>query len=302
MTQEQPKISIVIPAFNEEEGIEATIDELLFSAKDKDWEIIVVNDGSTDGTGKLLEKFHQVVICNHPYNEGYGAALKTGIRKATGDVVILFDADGQHNPADIPKLVEKIDEYDMVVGQRSGGSKQDWLRKPGKLVLGYVANILSGHKIPDLNSGLRAFKKSVILSMLDIFPDGFSFSTTSTIAFFKLGYSVCYVPIKTRERVGKSTVRQAKHGPQVLLLILRLITLFSPLRIFINAAALLFIIGFVYQVEEIIRRGWHIVNGSLLLIIASVMVFLFGLIADQLSSLRLSIIKSRQPQGPTRQR
>ncbi|MCP4582523.1 MAG: glycosyltransferase family 2 protein [candidate division Zixibacteria bacterium] len=288
------KISIVIPAFDEAEGIEDTLNELLEFIKDRDWEIIVVNDGSADETLKILQKFGRLKVIDHPYNKGYGAALKTGIKSASGDVVILFDGDGQHNPADIPGLLDKIPEYDMAVGERSKNSKQDWLRKPGKWVLGMVANILSEHKIPDLNSGLRAIKRHIILDMLEIFPDGFSFSTTSTIAFFKMGYNVCYVPITARKRVGKSTVRQAKHGPQVLLLILRLISLFSPLRIFLNVSLWLFIVGFIYQVEEIIRRGLHIVNGALLLIISSIIIFLFGLIADQLSGLRLSLLKSKK--------
>ena len=294
ISSSQSKISVVIPAFNEADGIESTLNELLSFASGKDWEIIVVNDGSNDGTGEIIGKFDSVKAINHPYNKGYGAAIKTGIRNASGDIIILFDADGQHNPEDIPSLLDKLPEYDMVIGERTKDSKQDWLRKPGKFILKLVANMLTEQKIKDLNSGLRAIKKSIIINMLDLFPSGFSFSTTSTIAFFKIGYNVCYVPIKARDRVGKSTVRQIKHGPQVLLLILRLITLFSPLRIFVNVSALLFILGFGYQIEEIIRRGWHFVNGALLLIIASLLVFLFGLIADQLSNLRLSIHKLRK--------
>jgi len=292
--QTKSKISVIIPAYNEEAGIESTLDELLASVSGKIWEIIVVNDGSTDSTREKLAGFDSITVINHPYNKGYGAAIKTGIRNASGDIIVLFDADGQHNPTDIPGLLEKLPEYDMVIGERTKDSKQDWMRKPGKFVLKLVANMLTEQKITDLNSGLRAIKKDIIIDMLDLFPNSFSFSTTSTIAFFKIGYNVCYVPITARGRVGKSTVRQMKHGPQVLLLILRLITLFSPLRIFINVAAMLFIIGFAYQIEEIIRRGWHIVNGALLLIIASVLVFLFGLIADQLSNLRLSIHKLRK--------
>jgi len=290
------KISIIIPAYNEAEGIENTLNELLKFAKGREWEIVVINDGSTDDTGDKLRKFDRIKVIDHPYNKGYGAALKTGIRQASGDIVALFDSDGQHKPEDIPRLLEKIPEYDMAVGQRTKNSRQDWLRKPGKWILGIVANILSEHKIPDLNSGLRAIKRKIIIDMLEIFPDGFSFSTTSTIAFFKLGYNVGYVPITARKRIGKSTVRQVKHGPQVMLLIIRLISLFSPLRIFLNVSLLMFIVGVAYQIEEIIRRGLHIVNGALLLIISAVMIFLFGLIADQLSSLRLSILKSKSKQ------
>ncbi len=291
MTDNKPEISIIIPAYNEAEGIRATIDELLSFVEKRNWEILVVNDGSTDETLSILSEFESLKIVNHPVNKGYGASLKTGIENASADTVVFFDGDGQHNPEDIPKLLGKLPGADMVVGQRLKGSSGVWVRKPGKWVLGKVANFLANRKIPDLNSGLRAIKRDIIGSMLEIFPDGFSFSTTSTIAFFKLGYSIAYVPITTRGRVGKSTIKQAKHGPEVILLILRLITLFSPLRIFINVALLLFIVGFGYQTEEIIRHGWHIVNGALLLIISSVLVFLFGLIADQLSNLRLSLLK-----------
>lgn len=291
---DRQKITIIVPAFNEAQEIESTITELIGCAGNKGWEVIVINDGSTDETPSILGKFRGIKLLNHPYNRGYGASLKTGIKNASGDIVVFFDSDGQHNPEDISKLLEKIPEFDMVVGQRGRNFKQDWLRKPGKWLLGAVANFLSEHRIPDLNSGLRAIKKTIITDLLEIFPDGFSFSTTSTIALFKLGYNVCYVPINVRPRIGKSTVRQAKHGPETLLLILRLIALFSPLRIFINAAAILFIIGVTYQTEEILRRGWHFVNGAMLLIIASILIFLFGLIADQLSSLRLSILKAKK--------
>lgn len=294
MHESKPEISIIIPIYNEAPGIEATLDELIFFSEEKNWEIIVVNDGSTDDTAGILSNFKTLTILSHTHNKGYGASLKTGINNARADVVVFFDGDGQHNPDDIPHLLEKLPGCDMVVGERTKGSRKDWLRIPGKWILGKVANFLSEQKIPDLNSGLRAVKKAVIEGMLDIFPDGFSFSTTSTIAFFKMGYHVEYFPIRTRARIGKSQVSQARHGPQVLLLILRLISLFSPLRIFLNISALLFLLGLGYQVEEVIRRGWHFVNGALLLIIASILIFLFGLIADQLSSLRLAVIKSRK--------
>ena len=291
---DRQKISIIVPAFNEAQGIESTLKGLTAFTADKGWEIIVINDGSTDATLEILNTISAIKIISHPYNRGYGASLKTGIRNASGDIVVFFDSDGQHNPEDIPGLLQKLPEFDMVVGRRDKGSKQGWLRRPGKWILGKVANFLSEHKIPDLNSGLRAIKKNIILELLEIFPDGFSFSTTSTIALFKLGYNVTYVPISVKQRVGKSTVRQVKHGPETLLLILRLISLFSPLRIFINVAAVLFIVGAGYQTEEIIRRGFHFVNGAMLLIIASILIFLFGLIADQLSSLRLSMLKARR--------
>jgi glycosyltransferase involved in cell wall biosynthesis len=285
--------SIIIPVFNEEEAIENTLNQLMAIPESRNWEIIAVNDSSTDKTRELLGKFSQIRVIDHSFNKGYGAALKTGIRAADADIIVMFDADGQHNPKDIPQLVGKIVQADMVTGQRTKDSAQDWIRKPGKFVLKKVANLLAETKIPDLNCGLRAIKRDLILGMLDILPDGFSFSTTSIIAFYKLGYNVDYVPITTKSRMGKSTVKQVKHGSQIILLILRLIALFSPLRIFLNVASVLFMVGLIYQIEEIIRRGWHMVNGALLLIIAALLVFLFGLIADQISGLRLALIRSQ---------
>lgn len=289
----KPQASIIIPVYNEETGIENTVNQLLSVAENHGWEIIAVNDASTDNSREILGKFKQVKVIDHAVNRGYGAALKTGIRAASADIIVMFDADGQHNPQDIPSLLSKLPNADMASGRRSKDSARDWIRKPGKFILKLVANILAETKIPDLNCGLRAIKKDIILNMLDLLPDGFSFSTTSIIAFYKLGYSVTYVPITTRERIGKSTVKQVKHGSQVIMLIIRLIALFSPLRIFLNVSSALFLIGLAYQIEEIIRRGWHIVNGALLLIIAALLVFLFGLIADQISGLRLGLIRSQ---------
>jgi glycosyltransferase involved in cell wall biosynthesis len=289
----KPQASIIIPVFNEEAGIENTINRLLSVSSNYEWEIIAVNDSSTDNSRAILNRFHQIRILDHSTNRGYGAALKTGIKAASSDIIVMFDADGQHNPSDIPSLLDKINCADMVSGWRSKDSANDWIRKPGKYILKKVADILVENKIPDLNCGLRAIKRELILNMLDLLPDGFSFSTTSIIAFYKLGYNVAYVPITTGPRIGQSTVKQVKHGPQVIMLIIRLITLFSPLRIFLNVASGLFLVGIIYQVEEIARRGWHIVNGALLLIIAALLVFLFGLIADQISELRLGLIRGQ---------
>ncbi|NLI15775.1 MAG: glycosyltransferase family 2 protein [candidate division Zixibacteria bacterium] len=289
----KPQASIIIPVFNEEAGIENTINRLLSVSSNYEWEIIAVNDSSTDNSRAILNRFHQIRILDHSTNRGYGAALKTGIKAASSDIIVMFDADGQHNPSDIPSLLDKINCADMVSGWRSKDSANDWIRKPGKYILKKVADILVENKIPDLNCGLRAIKRELILNMLDLLPDGFSFSTTSIIAFYKLGYNVAYVPITTDPRIGQSTVKQVKHGPQVIMLIIRLITLFSPLRIFLNVASGLFLVGIIYQVEEIARRGWHIVNGALLLVIAALLVFLFGLIADQISELRLGLIRGQ---------
>lgn len=282
-------LTIIIPAFNEEKGIEETMNNLLPLCLQREWKIIVVNDGSTDTTGEMLTRFgDKITVITHPYNKGYGSSLKTGIRNASTPLVAFYDADGQHQPEDLAVLVDNMGINDMIVGQRGKDSHQDWLRKPGKWVLKRVANFLTERKIPDLNSGLRIIKREIILSMIHLFPGGFSFSTTSTIAFMNMGYSVSYYPIKVRQRKGKSSVRQLKHGSSTILLILRLIVLFNPLKVFIPASIILFVSGIIYEaVFGIIAvKRLTLIPGALLLILSGVLIFFFGLVVDQISELR----------------
>jgi glycosyltransferase involved in cell wall biosynthesis len=283
------ELTIVVPAFNEGEGIKITLQSLIETANKNNWEIIVVNDGSNDKTQTEVEYFKDMVtLINHPYNKGYGAALKTGIRAAKTSYIAMYDADGQHNPGDLEALWYNIGDYDTIIGQRGKGSHQDWMRKPGKWFLGKVANFLAGRKIPDLNSGLRIIKKVIIERMLHLFPDGFSFSTTSTIAFYNMGYSVCNFPIIVNKRIGESSVKQIRHGSQTLLLVLRLIILFNPLKVFIPASILLFIIGLVYEIiyGVIFSSGIKLLPAAFFMLITSVLIFFFGLVVDQISEMR----------------
>lgn len=283
-------LTIIIPIFNEESAIESTLNELINFPKSNDWDIFAVNDGSTDNTKSILEKFTSVKVIHHPYNKGYGAALKTGIKNATTDLICFFDADGQHNPQDLENLLRNFENYDILIGERSKSSHQEWIRRPGKWVLSKTANFLTGRKIPDLNSGLRLVKRDVILKLLHLFPDGFSFSTTSTIAFLNLGLNVGYCPIKTNKRIGKSSVRQLKHGSNVLLLILRLIILFNPLKVFIPISFLFFILGIIYEVIQgvvMIETGHErLIPGAFFLMITGILIFFFGLVVDQVSEMR----------------
>lgn len=281
-------LTVIIPAYNEEEGIENTVKTLLDFGKDKGWKVIVVNDGSTDKTREILERIKEVTLINHPYNKGYGASLKTGILQADTPLISFYDADGQHRPEDLEKMQLNFDNYDMLVGQRGKDSHQEWVRKPGKWVLSKVANFLTGRKIPDLNSGLRIIKRDIIKEMLHLFPDGFSFSTTSTIAFMNMGYNIDYHPIVVNKRVGKSTVKQLKHGSSILLLILRLIVLFNPLKVFIPVSFALITLGLVYEILWGIAfiDGVRLIPGALLLLLSGLLIFFFGLLADQISSLR----------------
>jgi len=284
-------LSIVIPCYNEEAGIKNTIKDLIPYAANNNWEIIVVNDGSNDKTGEILNAFNNdVIIIDHPYNKGYGASLKTGILQTKSKLVAFYDADGQHRPVDLLNLFNNLMNFDMLVGQRGKESHQDWIRKPGKWVLSKIANYLTERQIPDLNSGLRIIKTDVIKKILHLLPQGFSFSTTSTIALMNFGFNVGYMPIIVNKRIGKSSVKQIKHGSQTIILILRLIVLFNPLKVFLPTSIWFVVIGFIYELlygVYILYPNVKLIPAAFFMIITGVLVFFFGLIADQISALRL---------------
>ena len=286
-------LTVIIPVYNEEQSIADTLSVLLPVCAERNWKVLIINDGSTDATNAILTDIKGIEVIDHPYNKGYGAALKTGIRHAASDYIAFYDADGQHNPEDLVRLTEEIGRNDMVVGKRNKDSHQEWIRKPGKWVLSRVANFLVNQKIPDLNSGLRVVRREPIKNLIPLFPDGFSFSTTSTIAFFNLGYNVVYAPIKTNRRIGKSTVKQIRHGSSTILLILRLIVLFNPLKVFIPASLFTLLVGIVYEIVYgiIIIPGIKILPASLLAFITGIMLFFFGLVVDQVSELRKQSIR-----------
>jgi glycosyltransferase involved in cell wall biosynthesis len=277
-------ISIIIPAYNEEGAIKSVVNSLINDFPDV--ELLVINDGSDDRTGELAEKAGARVI-HHEYNLGYGSALRTGILNSSNDYVLFCDADGQHRNQDVKKIIELAEEYDMVVGTRGSDSHVHRQRKVGKWILKVFANYLAGCKIPDLNSGLRVMKKDILIQYLHLMPHGFSFSTTSTFAFLKGNRRIYWEPIKVHERVGKSTVRQLKHGPQTIMLMLKLTMLFNPLKIFLTVTSLNFlmlIVSFIWDMS--LNGGMGISDTTVLLTLSTVLIFLFGLLADQLASLR----------------
>lgn len=286
-------LTIIIPAYNEAMAISKTIEDLSSTAEKNKWKIIVVNDGSTDKTKDILSQIENITIKEHKINKGYGASLKTGINEAKTKLVAFYDADGQHDPKDLEKLWDSYEDQDMIVGRRSKGSHFSISRAPGKWVLGKTANFLTGVKIPDLNSGLRIVKRDVILKYLDLFPDGFSFSTTSTIALLSDKKEVSYIPIKTKKRTGTSSVNQIRDGFNTILLILRLITLFNPLKVFLPASFFLVGIGIVYEIiwGYFLSTHLRILPGALLAILTGIILFFFSLIMDQISQLRKNTIR-----------
>lgn len=285
------KVSIIIPIFNEEHIIKRVVEELQIFLKqipDFQFEIVAVNDGSTDKSGELLKQVADIRLVNNPYNKGYGAALKTGVENSGFDWVLFYDSDGQFRPEEIPKLLEYLDDYDMVVGSRLD-KKAPFLRKPGRAFLHWLANYLADFKIPDLNCGFRVVKKSKIKEFWHLLPDSFSLTTTITLAFLKSGLNIKYVPILVNKRAGGKSTVKIKHAIKTFFLILRTIVLFSPLRVFMPAVVFLWILlGFslAYDIYHV-----HITNTTVVLFMSSLIIFLFGLLADQISAIRREIRK-----------
>ena len=284
MWNDENPVTIIIPAHDEERGIEKVIigvKNAMEGAKST-YEIIVVDDGSTDKTAEIVKKKEDVRLIKHPYNKGYGAALKTGVKNAEGDIVLFIDADAQQNPDDIPRLLKHMGEYDMVVGARTKDSHISLLRRPGKFVLRILANYLAGRKIPDLNSGFRAIKKEIVKKYMPILPDTFSFTTTITLAAIKEGYNIKYIPIETVKEIGTSKIKPFRDGFKFIMLIVRTIVFFDPMRVFFPVSLLLFIMGFVILIHDLII-SFSVPKSALLLLGIAVQVFFFGLLADQIS-------------------
>ena len=276
------EISVVIPACNEAEAIGSLVQELRQIAR---WrEIIVVDDGSSDGTGDQARAAGASVV-RHPYNKGNGAAVKTGIRQARGEFALILDGDGQHRPSDAPRLAAALGEYDLVVGARSGATHATRSRLLGNRLLNWIASYLTGQQIPDLTSGFRAARLEHLREFLHLLPNGFSTPTTTTLAFIKAGHSVRFEPVDARARQGTSKIRLARDGVKFFLILLKVITIFSPLRIFVPISAVAFTVGSVYALWTIATQH-HITNSSVLLILMAVVIFLVGLVSEQIATLR----------------
>jgi glycosyltransferase involved in cell wall biosynthesis len=275
-------ISVILPAKNEAEGLQRTLPVL--RERFPDAEIIVVVDGSTDATAAIATE-HGARVLSSPYPMGNGASIKRGARAAGGDVLVFMDADGQHDPMLIGRLLDKLDDgYDMVVGARDASGQANAGRGAANAFYNRLATWMTGHKVADLTSGFRAVRADKFLEFLYLLPNGFSYPTTSTMAFFRSAYPVAYVSIPVAARIGRSHIRPVRDGIRFLLIIFKIATLYSPLKLFAPAGLGFFLLGLGYYAYTFTSEH-RFTNMSALLLSAAVIVFLIGLISEQITSL-----------------
>ena len=276
------RISLILPAKNEAEGLRRTLPGVRDLLPDA--EIIVVDDGSTDATASVARE-HGATVLRSPYSMGNGAAIKRGARAATGDVLVFMDADGQHDISLIPKLLKRLGEgFDMVVGARGWDGQASVGRGMANGLYNRVASLMTSHQVADLTSGFRAVNAEKFKEFLHLLPNGFSYPTTITMAFFRSGYAVAYEPIPVAQRIGKSHIRPIRDGMRFLLIIFKIATLYSPLKLFAPTALIFFFLGLGNYVYTFITEG-RFTNMSALLLSAAVIVFLIGLISEQITGL-----------------
>lgn len=275
-------LSIILPAKNEAAALAALLPAL--RAAYPAAQVIVVDDGSTDDTRDLCAGAG-VECLSSPYSMGNGAAIKRGARAARGDVLVFMDADGQHDPADIARLLAKLDEgYDMVVGARDWSGQAGMGRGVANTIYNKLASWMTGFKVADLTSGFRAARADKFREFLHLLPNGFSYPTTSTMAFFRSAYAVAYIPIKAAQRVGRSHIRPLRDGVRFLLIIFKIATLYAPLKLFAPASGAFFACGLGYYIYTYISEH-RFTNMSMLLFAAAVIIFLIGLISEQITAL-----------------
>lgn len=281
------KTSIVIPVYNEEEAIEKVVADLKIYLNQA-CEIIVVNDGSTDGTREILKKIPDIKVIEHSQNRGYGAALKSGIREAQGEYILIIDADGSYPTENISELISQKDYYDMVVGARTNPQSQiPILRKPAKWMLNLLANYLTKTKIPDLNSGLRIIRKNVLNHFIHLLPDGFSFTTTITLALLTNDYQVKYIPINYYKRKGKSKIRPIRDTLNFLQLIIKTILYFNPFKVFLPISLILFLLSLGTLICSYLFTPAIMDAAVVVLFVSAIQILAIGMVAEL-------IVKSRK--------
>lgn len=293
-----PRISVIIPAFNESEGIQNVIRQIrtVVNTLDKNHEIIVIDDGSNDNTAQNAHKAGAKVI-QHPYNIGNGAAIKTGVRHARGSILVTIDGDGQHNPEDIIKLVNKIGTYDMVVGSRNRKSDTAAHRDIANSIFNSLATYISGRKIEDLTSGFRAVKTHIARQFVYLLPNKFSYPSTITLSIVRAGYSLGYESIRFSRREGnsKSKIKPLQDGLRFLMIILKIAVFYAPLKIFAPLSMLIFIAGVGYGLIRIFVFNAPYGQTSALFISTAVLTFLVGLVSEQIAQLRFDRSESNSP-------
>ena len=281
------KLSIILPAKNESTGLENLLKSI--RSAQPSCELIVVNDGSSDNTGEIAENLADKVI-THPYSMGNGAAVKNGAREASGEILVFMDADGQHSPGDIQNLLDAMDQgYEMVIGARSNSSQASGFRKFANSIFNKMASIMTGVKILDLTSGFRAVRAEKFRMFLYLLPNGFSYPTSITMAFLRSGFPISYVPIEAAKRVGDSKISPLQDGMRFLLIILKIGSLFSPLRVFLPISLVIFLTGICWYGYTFITIH-RLTNMSAILFLASLLIFLIGIIAEQIAALHYQSI------------
>jgi len=282
MSVSTDSITVIMPAKNESASLGDLVPRIKAAVPEA--EIIVVDDGSTDDTREILADF-PVKVVSHPYSMGNGAAIKSGARIAQGEILVFMDGDGQHRPEDIARLVAKMAAgFDMVVGARGAGSQASVGRKYANRFYNWFASQMTGQKVKDLTSGFRAVRAKKFREFLHLYPNGFSYPTTSTMAFFRAGYAVTYVSIDAPRRIGKSHIRPLSDGVRFLLIIFRVGTLYSPLKIFFPFSIAFFLTGLGYYAYTFVTQG-RFTNMSALLMTAAMLIFLIGLVSEQITQL-----------------
>jgi glycosyltransferase involved in cell wall biosynthesis len=277
-----PKTTVIVPVYNEEDAVRISLDRIRDLKLHEKYEFLYIDDGSDDSTFDILRQY-PVKSIRHTANKGYGAALKTGIRHASGEKLVLMDGDGQHDPQYIEEIDRLLDEYDMVIGERTTGSFQVKRRKAGKKIIRKMGEFLVEQKLPDYNSGFRGFHANQIRTMLHIMPNGFSFSTTSTLAYLKEGYNIATHPIEVTARIGrKSNVRPVKDGTKTFMLLFRIIMLFNPMKVFLPASLTIFLTGFGFGLYGYLVFS-RFSNGAMVLTVLGMFLFFIGLLADQIA-------------------
>jgi glycosyltransferase involved in cell wall biosynthesis len=280
-----PEITVVIPAKNESGGLIQVLPELAaLKAQSVIANVVVVSDGSTDDTVKVAQE-HGANVVEHTISKGNGAAIKAGLRTVETEWVLFMDGDGQHKPEDIPSLIEKAEQgYDMVVGARDNASQAGLARLLGNQAYNFIATKITKQKIEDLTSGFRLVKADKAKEMMHLFPNGFSYPTTITMSFLRVGYSVAFIPIKAMERVGKSHLKVIKDGAKFFVILFKIAVLYSPLRVFVPISAIFFLLGFGRYSYTYFMYG-KLTNVSVFLFITAVLVFLMGILSEQINIL-----------------